>query len=447
MLNSVDSSKNIYTVTNLNRTARAILESEFGLIWLSAEISNFVAASSGHWYFTLKDSRAQIRGAMFKGANRKVIQRPKNGDKVLLRASISIYEPRGDYQLIVEHLEPEGEGLLKQQFEQLKMALSAEGLFANEYKKPLPQTISTVGIVTSATGAALHDILTVMRRRNPATKIIVYPSQVQGQIATEQICNAIQLANRRNEVDVLIVGRGGGSLEDLWCFNEEAVARQIFASAIPVVSAVGHEVDITIADYVADIRAATPSAAAELVTQDQQEQLQIIHNLFARLTHTFSTQFKQHKYQFDVLSHRLQRNHPETILQQQAQHADQLQASLVLNMQRIMTDKRHDMKERLNRLDKQSPQNLLQQQTGRLAELTNRLTQGSQLQIERSQHRLATASQLLNTVSPLATLSRGYNISFQQGEIVRSVSQVKQGDQLTTKVSDGEFTSTITKIN
>lgn len=447
MLNTADSSKNIYTVSNLNRTARAILESEFGLIWLTAEISNFVAASSGHWYFTLKDSRAQIRGAMFKGANRRVVQKPKNGDKVLLRASLSIYEPRGDYQLIVEHLEPEGEGLLKQQFEQLKMKLAAEGLFANEFKQPLPSKINTVGIVTSATGAALHDILTVLRRRNPATEVIVYPSQVQGEIATMQICQAIQLANRRKEVDVLIVGRGGGSLEDLWCFNEESVAREIFNSSLPIVSAVGHEIDITIADYVADVRAATPSAAAELVSQDQVKQLQGVQQLFDRLGQSFSILFKQQKYQFEVLNHRLQRNHPESILRQQAQYADQLQAMLVNNMQRILTSKEHALNTSYSRLQMQSPEATVKQRGQSLRELTARLTKGCQLRLERNQQRLASASQLLNTVSPLATLSRGYNISFNQQNIVRSVSQVKEGDQIVTKVHDGEFTSTVTKIS
>ncbi|HCR7109782.1 TPA: exodeoxyribonuclease VII large subunit, partial [Shigella flexneri] len=263
----------IFTVSRLNQTVRLLLEHEMGQVWISGEISNFTQPASGHWYFTLKDDTAQVRCAMFRNSNRRVTFRPQHGQQVLVRANITLYEPRGDYQIIVESMQPAGEGLLQQKYEQLKAKLQAECLFDQQYKKPLPSPAHCVGVITSKTGAALHDILHVLKRRDPSLPVIIYPTSVQGDDAPGQIVRAIELANQRNECDVLIVGRGGGSLEDLWSFNDERVARAIFASRIPVVSAVGHETDVTIADFVADLRAPTPSAAAEVVSRNQQELL------------------------------------------------------------------------------------------------------------------------------------------------------------------------------
>mgnify|MGYP000698788708 CR=1 FL=1 len=259
--------QHILQVSELTKKVRFILENEINRVWLCGEISNFVAASSGHWYLSLKDSKSQIRCAMFKGANRNVRLTPRNGQQVLVRAKVSLYEPRGDFQLIIEQMEDAGEGLLRQKYEQLKQQLNAEGLFAQFNKKSIPTHIKTVGVVTSPTGAAVKDILTVLRRRNPTINVIIYPAIVQGQQGTSDIVHAINVANERAECDVLIVGRGGGSLEDLWNFNEEAVVRAIYQGTIPVISAVGHEIDTTLCDYVADLRVATPSAAAELVSQ------------------------------------------------------------------------------------------------------------------------------------------------------------------------------------
>jgi exodeoxyribonuclease VII large subunit len=242
----------IFTVSRLNQTVRLLLEHEMGQVWISGEISNFTQPASGHWYFTLKDDTAQVRCAMFRNSNRRVTFRPQHGQQVLVRANITLYEPRGDYQIIVESMQPAGEGLLQQKYEQLKAKLQAEGLFDQQYKKPLPSPAHCVGVITSKTGAALHDILHVLKRRDPSLPVIIYPAAVQGDDAPGQIVRAIELANQRNECDVLIVGRGGGSLEDLWSFNDERVARAIFTSRIPVVSAVGHETDVTIADFVAD---------------------------------------------------------------------------------------------------------------------------------------------------------------------------------------------------
>src|SRR5471032_2468606 len=258
---SLPSSPPIFTVSRLNQTVRQLLENEMGQVWLSGEISNFSQPSSGHWYFTLKDDRAQVKCAMFRNTNRRTTFRPQNGQQVLVRATITLYEPRGDYQLIAESMQEAGDGLLQQKFDLLKQQLAAEGLFDAQFKQPLPSPAKCVGVITSSSGAALHDVLNVLKRRDPSLPVIIYPTAVQGVDAPMQIVRAIQLANAREEVDILIVGRGGGSLEDLWSFNDERVARAIFASRIPIVSAVGHETDVTIADFVADLRAPTPSAA------------------------------------------------------------------------------------------------------------------------------------------------------------------------------------------
>ena len=441
------SEKNILTVSKLNRLARSVLETEIGQIWLSAEISNFVAASSGHWYFTLKDDRSQVKGAMFKGANRKVLQKPKEGDKVLVKANIGLYEPRGDYQLIVAHMEPEGEGQLKQQFELLKRQLATEGLFAQENKQPLPEQVLTVGIVTSSTGAALHDILKVLHRRNPAIEAIIYPSQVQGESAALQICEAIHIANQRKEVDVLIVGRGGGSLEDLWCFNNENLARTIFASDIPIISAVGHEIDVSIADFVADMRAPTPSAAAELVSQDQ---IALHHKTVIqqdKLVKAFKQIIQSQLQQQDALKQRLLQNHPQKQLEQKSQYVDQLLATLhaaiTQNFNRVSQRQEHIE----NRLWLRSPKKQLQQHQQDMQLQQSKLNKSIILLMKSNKDKLANNMHLLDTVSPLATLARGYSISFKQDEIIKNTNQVKAGDVLVTRLKDGEILSQVNSIN
>ncbi|MEP7705189.1 exodeoxyribonuclease VII large subunit [Paraglaciecola sp. 25GB23A] len=446
MFNPQSTSRNVLTVSALNRMAKNVLESEIGLIWLSAEISNFVAASSGHWYFTLKDPRAQIKAAMFKGANQRVVKRPKEGDKILVRANISLYEPRGDYQLIVEFMEPEGEGQLKQQFEQLKMTLAAQGLFAQEHKQSLPAAVLKVGVITSPTGAALHDILTVLKRRNPAIEVIIYPTQVQGDAAVAQICKAIHIANQRDEVQVLIVGRGGGSLEDLWCFNHEEVARAIFASVLPIVSAVGHEVDVSIADFVADLRAPTPSAAAELVSRDQSALLLAIATLQQQLTKRFRARLNELDYQQQLMLQKLQRNHPQKQLEQQFQAVDQLSQRLEKALQARVGKDSIKQENLALRLANNNPQKLFLQGAKSANELEQRLLQQWRKLLDNKHKQLANAGHLLDTVSPLATLARGYSINFKQQEIIRSVKQLKPGDVLTTRFIDGEVTSEIATI-
>lgn len=447
MFSNSDVSKNILTVTKLNRLARSVLEGEIGQVWLMAEISNFTAASSGHWYFTLKDDKAQIRSAMFRNANMRVRTRPREGDKVLVRGSISIYEARGDYQLIAEHMEPAGEGMLKQQFEQLKIKLAGEGLFAQQHKRPLPAHVNKVGVVTSPTGAALHDIITVLGRRSPMTHVIVYPSQVQGDTAPANICRAIEIANARSEVDVLIVGRGGGSLEDLWCFNDETVARAMFESTLPIVSAVGHEVDVTIADFVADVRAPTPSAAAELVSQNSLEQHKYILQLVQRLRTSVSENLRFQSQRAHQLDQRLSATHPRRHLQQQQQRLDQLTQVLraSFEQQTIRAERRLDNAHA--RLCALSPANTIALATHNIETREQRLQNLMKQQVEQARQALQSYAHLLETVSPLATLARGYSITFHNGKVVKDQQDVSPGDTLTTKLKGGDITSQVLRID
>ena len=435
-------SENIYSVSQLNSAARQMLEGNFSQIWLTGEISNFTQPVSGHWYLTLKDENAQVRGAMFRMKNLRVGFRPQNGMQVLVRANVSLYEPRGDYQLIIESMHPAGEGLLQQQFEALKMKLAAEGLFAQNLKKSLPDFAKAVGIVTSSTGAALQDILHILARRDPSLKVVIYPTAVQGKEATAEIVQMIELANARQEVDVLIVGRGGGSLEDLWCFNEEEVARAIFRSNLPIISAVGHETDVTIADFVADLRAPTPSAAAELVSRNQQELLQQLAYKQQRLEMALDRIFSHQQQRLQQLRLRLQNQHPQNQLLMQKAKTEQLHHRLLLAMQRQM-DKTQQKLTALSARLKQNPLPYrLQKQSQYLAQLQVRLNLGANRQVTERQNKLATLCGKLDGLSPLKVLARGYSIAEDvKGHAIVSVKQVKTGDTIKTKVADGEITS------
>jgi exodeoxyribonuclease VII large subunit len=340
-------------------------------------------------------------------------------------------------------MEADGEGLLKQKFEQLKIKLAGEGLFSQQNKQTLPDAITRVGVITSSTGAALHDIVTVLKRRNPATSVIIYPSQVQGDAAAQQLCDAISIANSRNEVDVLIFGRGGGSLEDLWCFNEEKVARAVFSSVIPIVSAVGHEVDVTISDFVADLRAPTPSAAAELVSQDSSEFINKIQLLVARLVRTSQNLMTNLTYRRQVLDQRLNQNHPKTILQQKGQLLDQLTLALNNRMKLMVSQQQERASRLVGKVQLLSPQRQIDKQQQRLQQLQMRLQQTALNKLENSKHKLANATHLLDTVSPLATMSRGYSITFKQDELVKEAKQLAPGDMISTKFIDGKVLSKV----
>ena len=436
--------QNIFTVSRLNAEVRLLLENEMGIVWLVGEISNFSAPVSGHWYLTLKDSRAQVKCAMFRGNNRRVTFKPANGNQVLVKARLSLYEPRGDYQLIIESMQPEGDGRLQQEFEVLKMKLAAEGLFAQTNKQPLPEHPKRVGVITSKTGAALYDILDVLKRRDPSLPVVVYPTMVQGEEAAIQIAQAIGRANSRDECDVLIVGRGGGSLEDLWCFNNEILARTIAASQIPIISAVGHEVDVTIADFVADMRAPTPSAAAELVSRDNSNKDQALVTRQHKLASVMRYYLAQQKQQSAQLMHRLERQHPSYQLQRQTQLLDELEMRLQRAMQRFITTRQQAVERKHHRLQLNSPVKRLAEQKSKLDRVEQKLLDAMDRKLLTMRHQLAIAAEKLDTVSPLATLKRGYSITqTEQGQVVTQAKDVKTGDVLVTRLSDGELRSTV----
>jgi exodeoxyribonuclease VII large subunit len=399
--------------------------------------------ASGHWYFSLKDDKAQIKAAMWRGNNRSQSYRPENGAQVTVKARVSLYEPRGDYQLIVEHMEPAGEGQLKQEFDALKMRLAAEGLFSSAYKKPLPQNINRIGVITSATGAAIKDILTVLKRRAPQLEVIIYPAMVQGKEAHIHLINQIELANARNEVDILILGRGGGSLEDLWCFNHEQLARAIHNSDLPIISAVGHEIDTTISDYVADMRAPTPSAAAELVSPNTQELHSKVTQLINRLNNAFKHSIADKRALATQLQHRLNLCHPRNQLNQKAQRLDELSIALQQAMQSRLYQQERTLNNLTPRLMRQSPDKKLAQASHQLSQLQARLNQAIQQQLQQANNSLALQASKLDSVSPLNVLARGYSITkTQQGKVVKSVGQIKAGDVLVTELVDGSVEST-----
>ena len=438
---------NIYSVSQLNQSVRLMLENQLGAVWLTGEISNFSQPVSGHWYLSLKDENAQVRCAMFRMKNLRVSFRPTNGMQVLVRANVSLYEPRGDYQLIIESMHLAGEGLLMQQFEALKLKLAAEGLFAQHLKKNLPHFSKAVGIITSKTGAALQDILHILQRRDPSLKIIIYPTAVQGKDAATDIAQMIELANQRQEVDVLIVGRGGGSLEDLWCFNEEMVARAIFHSHLPVISAVGHETDVTIADFVADVRAPTPSAAAELVSRNQTELLQQLQYRRQRLEIALDRLFAEKQQKLKHLSLRLHNQHPQAQLRIQQQLITQLNHRLQQTLRHHWQKTAENLTALSMRLYKNPLPLRLQQYEQQLAQLKVRLNSHMNLTLSLQQKQLAHLCGKLDSLSPLKVLARGYSITQnQQNLTIRSMKDVNVGEQIKTRLPDGDIISQVIRL-
>ena len=436
--------QSIYTVSRLNGEVKKLLESGLGTVWLSGEISNLTMAASGHWYLTLKDLDAQVRCAMFRGNNSRVNLVPKNGMQVLVRAKLSLYEPRGDYQLILESMAPEGEGLLQQAFDALKFKLAAEGLFASHHKQPLPSNPTKVGLITSATGAAIHDLLSVLKRRNPLLAITIYPSPVQGKSATAHLVQALRTANQRAEVDVIVLGRGGGSLEDLWCFNEEALARAVFASTIPVISAVGHEVDVTICDFVADLRAATPSAAAELLSGNSEHWQHQLQQFISRLGRAISQYVLQQQSRFNLAYQQLQHHEPRKKLQLQAQRLDELDARLTRAMRSNLNQQGYRSERLCQQLYQQHPGHQLAPLQQQQLQLTSRLQRGMQVLLDKQKQQQQAAMQQLQAVSPLATLARGYSItSNEQGNVIQQVEDIQAGDKIQTRVANGVIHSIV----
>jgi len=437
--------RNVYTVTRLNREVRLLLERGLAVIWLEAELSNFTQPASGHWYFTLKDKEAQIRGAMFRQRNMNLGFTPKSGQLVLVRGRVSLYEPRGDYQMLVEHMEEAGVGALKREFERLKARLAAEGLFAPELKRPLPAFPRRIGVITSPSGAAVRDILHVLKRRYPAARVLIYPTPVQGAAAVPALIKALELASLRAECDVLILARGGGSLEDLLAFNDEGVARAIRACSIPVVSGVGHEIDFTIADFVADLRAPTPSGAAELVVPDRQELLGALRRVGERLMKSGRRELRTAAQLLANLRHRLQRTHPGVRLQHSAQRLDELEQRLRQALRARMQQPHIRLSQALTALLRATPARRVAALSARSVELRMRLHHAVQRRVEASQHRLTLAQHQLDAVSPLATLARGFAvITRADGSVVTDAGSVAVGDEIRALLHRGALRARIT---
>jgi exodeoxyribonuclease VII large subunit len=432
--------RDVYSVSRLNREVRVLLERGFGSLWLEAEISNFARPSSGHWYFSLKDAAAQVRCAMFRQRNMLCAFTARDGQKVLVRARIGLYEPRGEYQLIVDHMEDAGLGALKRQFEELSAKLAAEGLFAPERKRPLPGLPKRIGVVTSPTGAAVRDILHVLARRFPAAAVLIYPVPVQGAQAVAEIIAALQTAGRRAECDVLILARGGGSLEDLWAFNDERLARAIVASPIPVITGIGHEIDFTIADFAADVRAPTPSAAAELVVPDAEEWRDAFAQLGARLQRGVRRRLQEHGERLRWLTGRAALASPVARLSARAQRLDELEQCLVRAVRRRLEGHRERLRWLTGRAALVSPANRLGQQLLRLGNLQQQLHRAMRLALDSRQKKLLPLVRTLNAVSPLATLDRGYAIvSAEGGEILRNAADAKPGTLIDARLARGKI--------
>jgi exodeoxyribonuclease VII large subunit len=483
--------RDIYTVSRLNREVRALLERGFGSLWLEAEISNFAKPSSGHWYFSLKDAGAQVRCCMFRQRNMLCSFTARDGQKVLVRARIGLYEPRGEYQLVIDHMEDAGLGALRRQFEELSAKLAAEGLFAADRKRPLPTLPRRIGVITSPTGAAVRDILHVLARRFPAVAVLIYPVAVQGAQAAAELIAAVGLAGRRAECDVLILARGGGSLEDLWAFNDERLARAIAASPIPVVSGIGHEIDFTIADFAADVRAPTPSAAAELVVPDAEEWLGAFVRLSTRLQRGMRRRLDERRERLRLLARRAALVSPAARCAQQAQRLDEMEVRLSRAMsrrlaghrerlgwltgraalvspgarliqqlmrleeleQRIYRALRHTLNERRSGLGdlerhlwRASPVLRVREAVARHGALLARLRTAGPDRVRRARERLLPLERTLNAVSPLATLERGYAIvSSEQGEILRDAANSAPGMIIEARLARGRIRAKVEK--
>jgi exodeoxyribonuclease VII large subunit len=438
--------REIYSVSRLNREARLLLSMSFPLLWVEGEISNLSAPASGHLYFTLKDDAACVRCAMFKSQNLYLRFRPQPGMSVLVRARVSLYEPRGEFQLTVEHMEEAGHGALQRAFEALKQKLAAEGLFEPGRRKALPKFPRRLGVVTSPLGAAIRDILSVLRRRLPTLPVLIYPVPVQGEAAAPAIADALAGASRRGECDVLIIARGGGSLEDLWAFNTEMVARAIAACQIPVVSGVGHEIDFTIADLAADYRAATPTAAAELVSPDKTELLSRLDQVERYLRQCEHRWREAHARKLDWLSRRLDLQHPRQRLQRLSQHMDDLEQRLRLATRYML----RRCAERLSELDTRarhcSPRVRLAQTTARWEHVAQCLDAEIRRSVDARRQRIDNITRTLHTLSPLATLDRGYAIVNRASDslVLRDSKTISVGEAVRIRLARGQLSAEVT---
>ncbi len=435
-----DPARDILTPTQLNTLARDLLESAFPLIWVEGELGNVTRPASGHLYFTLKDPRAQVRSAMFKPKSQWLKFVPREGLRVLARGRLTLYEARGDYQLVIDHLEEAGEGALRRAFEELKAKLTAEGLFDSERKRPLPAHVRRLGVITSPSGAAVRDVLSVLARRFPLLHVDVLPVQVQGEAAPAQIIEMLQRAGTSGHYDTLLLARGGGSLEDLWAFNDERLARAIAASPVPVVSAIGHETDFTLADFAADLRAPTPSVAAELLVPDRRDLLNRLATLQRRLATQQAHRLRQQMQRADRAALRLHALRPQARLEllrrKQEEAGRRLQSLWAEQQQRRLARLRHAAVI----LRASRPQRKLALLRERLHTLGPRPQAIIARQLQREALRLRGLARSLEAVSPLATVARGYALVIREdGSLVRSVHQIATGDKVSARLADGEL--------
>lgn len=441
-------SRTVLSVSELNREVASLLESEFSWTSVEGEISNLSRPASGHIYFTLKDSHAQIRCAMFKSRLRGLKFKPENGAHVVVRGKVSLYAARGDYQIIVDKMDEAGNGLLQRQFEQLKEKLASEGLFAEENKLDIPEQAGSIGVITSRSGAAIQDVLSVIARRFPAVPVKLFPVPVQGKESAPAICHAIEWLDEEKICDVILLVRGGGSLEDLWSFNEESVARAISACSTPIVCGVGHEVDFTIADFVADFRAATPTAAAEKVTPDQHALAQTLDWYEQRLEQLMRKKIEQLSTQSQHLQKRLKQQHPSYVLSQLTQRLDELEQ----RMQRAWKNNLRQAGDRALQLNTRllavSPAHSVRYATNRLANSWQRMQMLMKNRLHQNRMQLAGHASTLNALSPLQTLSRGYSITYDaNGKALLSAEKIKVGDSISTRLHRNRLTSVIKEID
>lgn len=435
----------VLSVSQLNRQVKSYLENELGQVHVEGEVSNLSKPSSGHFYFTLKDSTAQIRCVFFKNRHYgSSTIKIRDGLQIVASGTLSLYEARGDYQLIVEQITESGLGALYQQFEELKKKLAAEGLFNPARKKILPALPKTIGIITSASGAAIRDILSTLARRFPLAKIIIYPCEVQGITAPQQLVKALQFANSSPRCDVLILARGGGSIEDLWAFNNEQLARQIAASTIPVVSGVGHETDFTIADFVADFRAETPTAAAIAVTPDCADLITILNNFISRLQTALSRTIQNHQIRLKHLLEKI--SSPRHAIMSYWQTVDYLERQLLTNLTQLIKHKRHHLYLCLTQLQAENPQTRITQTQIRLNQLMTQLNQQIINKINHLRYRMTNNLSTLHAVSPLATLERGYAIATMNNKVLFNAQQVQIGDAIEVRLARGALACEVTQI-
>ena len=440
--------KKIYSVSELNREAKNILSDHFFRIQVEGEMSNLSSPASGHIYFSLKDKKAQVRCAMFKSQQRQLKFKPANGQHVIISAEVSLYEARGDYQLVVSKMQEEGEGDLQIAFEQLKSKLQAEGLFDLHLKQDIPKIPTHIGVITSPTGAAVHDILSVLKRRFPAIPVTIFPTTVQGSTAKFEISTAIETANQQDQIDVIILSRGGGSIEDLWAFNEECVARSIFNSKIPIISGIGHDVDFTIADFVADLRAPTPSVAAESAVPNQMSWVSTFQSIENQLGKIIQLKLLNHQQSVDWVHKRLQQQHPGQKLQRHRQSLEQLKSRLKHSIHNTIQHNQHVVQNQTTRFQQYNPSVQILRKKERLQYLNSQLTHAIQQRIEKSQRKFLPLVQTLHAVSPLATLNRGYAIitHTKTSEVISSTDKISLNDTINIRLAHGELTSQVTDI-